>query len=87
MTTTYKVCQAIGTYRIDSHLHESIKLNPGKSHFLRVSLTTTAYKNVVTVVRVKVNSMRQLHEKLTNLRALYRQKWGVSPDEVVVSKG
>lgn len=85
--TTYKLCQAVGTYSIDSHLHESIKLNPGKSHYLRVSLTATAYRNVVTVVRVKVDSMKSLHGKITSLRSLYQHKWGVSPDEVVVSRG
>jgi hypothetical protein len=87
MITTYKLCQAVGTYSIDSYLHESIKLNPGKPHYLRVSLTSTAYRNVVTVIRVKVDSMKSLHGKIINLRALYQKKWGVPPDEVVVSRG
>lgn len=87
MTTIYRICQAVGTYRIDSDLHESIKLNLGKSHYLRVSLTATAYRNVVTVVRVRVDSMKSLHGKLISLRELYKQKWGVSADEVVVSRG
>lgn len=84
---SYKICQAIGAYNIDTDLHESIKLNPGKTHYLRVSLTATAYKNVVTVVRVRVESMKSLHGKLTQVRELYIQKWGISPDEVVVSRG
>ena len=84
---TYKLCQAVGSYTIDSHLHESIKLNPGNTHYLRVSLTATVYRNVVTVVRVKVDSMKSLHGKITSLKALYRQEWGVSADEVVVSRG
>lgn len=87
MKTSYKLDSAIGTYIIDSHLHESIKLTPGKLHYLRVSLVYTAYKNVVTVVRVKVDSMKSLHEKITNLKKLYQHQWGVSPDEVIVSRG
>jgi hypothetical protein len=84
---TYSLDSAIGTYSIDSHLHESIKLNPGTVRHLRVSLVCTAYRNVVTVVRVKVNSMKSLHEKITNLRSLYQKEWGVPPDEVIVSRG
>ena len=87
MTTSYRLCQAVGTYKIDSRLHESIKLNPGKVRHLRVSLVCTAYRNVVTVIRVKVNSMKSLHEKITNLKALYQKEWGVPPDEVIVSRG
>ena len=87
MKTSYKLDSAIGTYSIDSHLHESIKLNPGKVRHLRVSLVCTAYRNVVTVIRVKVNSMKSLHEKITNQKALYQKEWGVPPDEVIVSRG
>jgi hypothetical protein len=87
MTTSYRICQAVGTYKIDSRLHESIKLNPGKFHYLRVSLSATVYRNVVTVIRVKVDSMKSLHEKITNLKALYQKEWGVPPDEVIVSRG
>jgi hypothetical protein len=87
MTTSYRICQAVGTYKIDSRLHESIKLNPGAAHYLRVSLSATVYRNVVTVIRVKVDSMKSLHEKITNLKALYQKEWGVPPDEVIVSRG
>ena len=87
MTTSYRICQAVGEYTIDSRLHESIKLNPGKFHYLRVSLSATVYRNVVTVIRVKVDSMKSLHEKITNLKALYQKEWGVPPDEVIVSRG
>lgn len=83
----YRRCPIVGQYKIDEGLHKAIKLNPGKTYYIQVSLAAKAYHNVRTVVQSKVNSMKGLHATIANLRLQYSLRWGVEPDSVEVVKG
>ena len=87
MTNPYRKCPVVGEYNIEDGLHKAIKLNPGKTYYIQVSLAAKAYHNVRTVVQSKVDSMKSLHSVIANLRLQYSLRWGVDPDSVEVVKG
>ena len=87
MTNPYRKCPVVGEYNIEDGLHKAIKLNPGKTYYIQVSLAAKAYHNVRTVVQSKVSSMKGLHSVIANLRLQYSLRWGVDPDSVEVVKG
>lgn len=76
--------KAVGEYNISSELHEAIRRNPNRKHYISLTLKNSKYHNVTTVVRSGCTSMQSLHKEIAKYRQMYKAKWGVEPSEVLV---